>query len=73
VLRAAIDSNLRVQVDDPDADRTETQRDWAQWAAHGYRKRYQPRSVLLWGGVFFLLFGSGLVVVFWLAASGRWP
>jgi hypothetical protein len=29
--------------------------------------------MLLWGGVFFLLFGAGLVIVFWLAASGRWP
>jgi hypothetical protein len=60
-------------MEDRDADRTETQREWAEWAAHGYRKRYQPRSMLLWGGVFFLLFGIGLVIVVWLAASGRWP
>jgi hypothetical protein len=29
--------------------------------------------VLRFGGVFFALFGIGLVVVLWLAASGRWP
>jgi hypothetical protein len=53
-------------------DRTEAQREWADWA-HGYRKRYQPRSMLVFGGVFFVLFGAGLVIVVWLAASGRWP
>ena len=55
------------------ADRAEAQRQWADWAAHGYRKLYQPRSVLWAGGIFLLLFGGGLVVVFWLALSGRWP
>jgi hypothetical protein len=60
-------------MDEPDADRTEVQREWADWAAHGYRKLYQPRSMLLWGGVFLALFGAGLVIVVWLAASGRWP
>jgi len=54
-------------------DRTESQREWADWAAHGYRKLYQPRSMLVFGGVFFVLFGAGLVIVVWLAASGRWP
>jgi hypothetical protein len=29
--------------------------------------------VLRFGGVFFVLFGIGLLAVFWLAASGRWP
>jgi hypothetical protein len=29
--------------------------------------------MLLYGGVFFLLFGAGLLAVVWLAASGRWP
>jgi hypothetical protein len=29
--------------------------------------------MLRFGGVFFVLFGIGLVVVIWLAASGRWP
>ena len=65
--------NNAADLNDPEPDRTEAQREWAEWAAHGYRKRYQPRSMLLWGGVFFMLFGTGLVIVFWLAATGRWP
>ena len=60
-------------MDEPDADRTESQREWAEWAAHSYRKQYQPRSVLVWGGVVLVLFGTGLPTVVWLAASGRWP
>jgi hypothetical protein len=60
-------------MNEPDDDRTEAQREWAAWAAHGYRKLYQPRSVLVWGGVFVVLFGTGLLIVVWLAASGRWP
>ena len=60
-------------MDEPDSDRTEAQREWADWAAHGYRKLYQPRSMLLWGGLFIALFGAALVTVVWLAASGRWP
>jgi hypothetical protein len=52
---------------------TETQTEGAAWAAHGYRKLYQPRSVLWFGGFFFALFSVGLLVVFWLAGSGRWP
>jgi hypothetical protein len=58
---------------DDDLDRTEAQREWAHWAAHGYRKRYQPRSMLWLGGIFFVLFAIGFVTVVWLAASGRWP
>jgi hypothetical protein len=58
---------------DEDAFRTETQRQWAEWAAHGYRKLYQPRSMLWFGGIFFAIFSVGLVVLFWLASSGRWP
>jgi hypothetical protein len=59
---------------DPGPDlRTEAQREWADWAAHGYRKRFQPRSMLWFGGIFFTLFGGGLFVVFWLAVNGRWP
>ena len=55
-------------------DRTEAQKEWADWAAHGYRKLYQPRSMLWFGGIFFLaLFAVGLLVVFWLAGSGRRP
>ena len=60
---------------DPDENpyRTETQKEWTAWAAHGYRKQYQPRSMLWFGGIFFTLFAVGLVAVFWLAATGRWP
>jgi hypothetical protein len=29
---------------------------------------------MLWfGGIFFALFAVGLLIVVWLAASGRWP
>ena len=64
---------MHPRVSSPDDDRTEAQREWAEWAAHGYRKRYQPRSVLLFGGIFLVLFGVGFLIVVWLAASGRWP
>jgi hypothetical protein len=38
-------------VNDVDGDRyrTDTQQEWADWSAHGYRKLYQPRS-MLWSG-----------------------
>ena len=52
---------------------TEAQKEWANWAAHGYRKLYQPRSMLWLGGIFFALFAAGLFFMVWLAASGRWP
>jgi hypothetical protein len=57
-------------VDDDDV-RTESQKEWANWAAHGYRKRYQPRSMLWLGGVFTTLLVVGLLTVIWLAASGH--
>jgi hypothetical protein len=50
-------------VDDDDV-RTESQKEWANWAAHGYRKLYQPRSVLLFGGIFCTLLIAGLLVIF---------
>ncbi len=59
-------------MDDEDV-RTESQKEWANWAAHGYRKLYQPRSMLWFGDIFFTLFGVGLLVIFWLAAHGRVP
>ena len=59
-------------MDDEDV-RTESQKEWANWAAHGYRKLYQPRSMLWFGGIFFTIFGVGLFVIFWLAARGRIP
>ena len=59
---------------DRDRDvRTEAQKEWADWSAHGYRKLYQPRSVLLFGFVVSVLLIGGLMTVFWLAANGRFP
>jgi hypothetical protein len=58
---------------DDEPGRTESQKEWAAWAAHGYRKLYQPRSMLWYGGIFFGVLAIALFVVFWLAASGRWP
>ena len=60
-------------MNDADGDRygTDGQREWADWSAHGYRKLYQPRSMLWFGGIFFALFIVGLGTLFWLAASGR--
>jgi len=60
-------------MDDLDPYRTESQKQWKAWADHGYRKLYQPRSMLWFGGVFCTLLAAGLVAIFWLAASGRWP
>ena len=59
--------------DDLDPYRTESQKEWKAWADHGYRKLYQPRSMLWFGGIFTALLAAGLIVVFWLAASGRLP
>ena len=59
--------------DDLDQYRTESQKEWKNWADHGYRKRDQPRSVLWFGLVFFTLFAAGLVAIFWLASTGRIP
>jgi hypothetical protein len=53
--------------------RTEAQKEWADWAAHGYRKPYQPRSMLWFGGIFVALFAAGLMTIFWLAGTGRMP
>jgi len=50
-------------VDENDV-RTESQKEWANWAAHGYRKLYQPRSVLWFGGIFCTLFIALLLLVF---------
>jgi hypothetical protein len=55
-------------VDDEDV-RTESQKEWANWAAHGYRKLYQPRSMLWFGGIFCTLFIAGLLVIF----TGHFP
>jgi hypothetical protein len=55
-------------VDDDDV-RTESQKEWADWAAHGYRKLYQPRSMLWFGGTFCTLFIALLLLIF----TGRFP
>ena len=56
---------------DDDAYRTEEQKEWADWSAHGYRKLYQPRSVRRTFFVFTVVFILLLLTVFWLAAHGR--
>ena len=58
--------------DDGDDDRwrTERQREWARWAASGYAKRYQPRSVLWFGFVFTVVLGVGVFLVYWLTLRG---
>jgi hypothetical protein len=57
-------------VDDGDP-RTETQKEWANWAAHGYRKLYQPRSMRRFGLIFSLVLAGVLLTIFWVAAHGR--
>ena len=54
---------------DDDDVRTESQKEWANWAAHGYRKLYQPRSMLWFGGIFCTLFIALLLLIF----TGRLP
>ena len=58
---------------DVDRYRTETQREWADWAAHGYRKLYQPRSIRRFGLVFTVLLSLLILTVFWLGTRGRLP
>ena len=58
---------------DPDHYRTETQKAWADWAAHGYRKLYQPRSIRRFGLVFTVLLSLLILSVFWLGTHGRLP
>ena len=60
-------------MDDLDPYRTHSQKEWKRWADHGYRKLYQPRSMLWFGGIFFTLLAAGLVLIFWLASTGRLP
>jgi hypothetical protein len=60
-----------VDPDDDDAYRTDEQKEWAAWSAHGYRKLYQPRSVQRIFFVCTVAFILLLLTVFWLAAHGR--
>ena len=59
--------------EDDDSYLTRSQREWRDWSAHGYRKLYQPRSVLWLGGVSIALLIAGLVTIFVLAAHGKLP
>jgi hypothetical protein len=58
---------------DDERHRTESQDEWANWAAHGYRKLDQPRSVLRFGFLFSVVLGGLLFAVFWFAAQGGLP
>ena len=58
---------------DRDRYRTETQKEWAAWAAHGYRKLYQPRSIQRFGLVFTALLSLLLLAVLWFGIHGRLP
>jgi hypothetical protein len=60
-------------MDDLDPYRTESQKEWKAWADRGYRKLYQPRSMLWFGGIFCTLLAGVLAAIFWLAATGRLP
>ena len=50
-----------------ESGRTESQKEWAAWAAHGYRKMYMPRSMRLFGLSVFLLVALMLLAVVWFA------
>ena len=64
---------MAIDPDDGSPTKTEEQHEWADWSAHGYRKLYQPRSMLCFGGIFSALLFVGLLVIFWLAAHGQVP
>ena len=57
--------------DDLDPYRTKSQKEWADWSGHGYRKLYQPRSVRRIVFICTVVFIAPLLTVFWLAAQGR--
>jgi hypothetical protein len=59
--------------EDLDRYQTETQKEWAAWAAHGYRKLYQPRSIRRFGLVFTVAMALLIMSVFWLGIHGRLP
>ena len=60
-------------MDELDPYRTESQKQWKAWADHGYRKLYQPRSMLWFGGLFVTSLAAGLLLDLWLASTGRLP
>jgi hypothetical protein len=51
-------------------DEEERRREWAAWAESGYRKAYQPRSVLRFGAIFTVLFVALLLAVIFWATRG---
>ena len=53
--------------------RTDRQKEWADWAASGYAKRFQPTSIRRFGLAVSVVLFAGLLAVFWLAAHGRLP
>jgi hypothetical protein len=67
------EGSTRTSDEDHDRYRTGTQKEWAAWAAHGYRKLYQPRSVQRFGLFFTVLLSLLIVTVFWLGVHGRLP
>ena len=66
-------ATMEADPEDDDRWKTESQKEWADWAASGYSKRYQPRSILWLGLVVTVVLDAGLFTVFWLAAHGRLP
>jgi hypothetical protein len=64
------EDSINLSVDDHG---TESQKEWANWAAHGYGKLYQPRSVRRFGLVFTVVCVSLLLTVFWFVAHGGLP
>jgi hypothetical protein len=64
---------MAIDPDDGSPTKTEEQHEWADWSAHGYRKLYQPRSMRRLGLALTGLLILGLLAIFWLAASGRFP
>jgi hypothetical protein len=63
------------KVDAPNDDRalSERQRQWRDWSAHGYKKRFQPTSMLWFGGVSVLLLIVGLVTLVYVAGRAGLP
>ena len=59
--------------EDLDRYRTKTQKEWAAWAAHGYRKLYQPRCVRRFGLVFTVLMSLLILTVLRLGIHDRVP
>jgi hypothetical protein len=67
------EGSTRTSDEDLDLYRTDAQKEWAAWSAHGYRKLYQPRSIRRFGLVFTVLLSLLIVTVLWLAIHGRLP